>query len=185
MKQCRCWCPCSGQCWGSGGPQRGEKQQSYGQKARSGMQPINQEEKKKSVQRHCRQERWREENRHMANTAEQTAAETSCLRAEGAPTSSSSFHELSLPIPMRSPSCQQWQDGSGLRSATSPSRIHSIPLSLTLLPIGGRAGHRSLLPYPLLPFPLAQRLLEQTLRSLTSPSTAGKVAQKCIFPLPR
>lgn len=141
--------------------------------------------KKKSVQRHCRQERWREENRHMANTAEQTAAETSCLRAEGAPTSSSSFHELSLPIPMRSPSCQQWQDGSGLRSATSPSRIHSIPLSLTLLPIGGRAGQRSLLPCPLLPFPLAQRLLEQTLRSLTSPSTAGKVAQKCIFPLPR
>lgn len=150
---------------------------------------TNQSGKKKTqnpgAQLHCRQERWREENRHVANTAEHTAAKTSCPRAEGAPVSSSSFHELSLPIPMRSPSCQQRRDGSGLRAATSPSRIHSIPLSLSLLPIGGRAGHCSLLPYPLLPFPLAQRLLEQTLRSLTSPSTAGKGAQKCIFPLPR
>lgn len=41
-----------------------------GKKWHATNQPGKKKEKKKGAQRHCRQERWREENRHMANTAQ-------------------------------------------------------------------------------------------------------------------
>lgn len=99
-----------GQRWRSGDPQRGEKEQSYGQKTEVAFSQSTRKNNQVPGSAAGRRDRGRETD--LRPTQQDVQQQSSPIPGhEGHPLHPALFHELSLSIPRRSPACQQQQGG--------------------------------------------------------------------------
>lgn len=184
-----------GQRWRSGKPQRGEKEQSYGQKAEV---VLSQSTSKNNQVPRCAAGRGDGGRETDSRPTQQDAQwQSSPIPGhEGHPLHPALLHELSLSIPRRSPACEQQQgshclipvarERKPLPAGPGADLLRKVVTGQPVPSACGREGWKS---FHSLHTPGCPSLLPSSCRSKhcdpCSPSTAEKKGQKSIFPLPR